>query len=57
MSLNIHFLDSHLDFFPEILGGLSDEHRERFHQYISALERRYQGQRSTRMLLLDDEKE
>jgi hypothetical protein len=23
-----HFLDSHLEFFPENLGAVSDEHRE-----------------------------
>ena len=50
MSLKIHFLDSHLDFFPDNLCAVSDEHRERFHQDISALEKRYQGQRSARML-------
>ena len=50
MSLKIHFLDSHLDFFPDNLGAVSDEHGERFHQDISALEKRYQGQRSARML-------
>ena len=32
MSLKIHFLHSHLDFFPENCGAASDEHRERFHQ-------------------------
>ena len=41
MSLKIHFLDSHLDFFPDNLGAVSDEHGERFHQDISALEKRY----------------
>ena len=50
MSLKIHFLDSLLDFFPENLGAISDKHGERFHQDISALETRYQGQRSARML-------
>jgi len=49
MSLNIHFLDSHLDFFPDNLGVVSDEQEERFHQEMSALEKRYQGQRSERM--------
>ena len=34
MSLKIHLLDSHLDFFPENLGSVSDEHGERFHQDI-----------------------
>ena len=32
MSLKIHFLVSHLNFFPENLGEISDEHGERFHQ-------------------------
>ena len=48
MSLKIHFLESHLDFFffffpPENLGEVSDEHDERFHQDIMAMEKRYQG--------------
>ena len=30
MSLKIHFLESHLDFFPENLGKVSDEHGENF---------------------------
>ena len=32
MSLKIHFLDSQLDFSPETLSEVSDEHGERFHQ-------------------------
>ena len=43
MSLKIHFLESHLDFFPENLGEVSDEHGERLHQDILAMEKRYQG--------------
>lgn len=43
MSLKIHFLHSHLDFFPENLGMVSDEQGERFHQDIQLMERRYQG--------------
>ena len=43
MSLKMHFLDSHLDFFPENLGAVSDEHRQRFRQDISSMEKRYQG--------------
>jgi len=43
MSLKIHFLESHLDFFPENLGEVSDEHCERFHQDIMVMEKRYQG--------------
>jgi len=43
MSLKIHFLHSHLDFFPESCGAVSDEHGERFHQDISSMEKSYQG--------------
>ena len=43
MSLQIHFLESHLDFFPENLGEVSEKHGERFHQDIVAMEKRYQG--------------
>ena len=32
MSLKLHFLHSHLEFFPDNLGAVSDEHGERFHQ-------------------------
>lgn len=50
MSLKIHFLNSHLDFFPDNCGMVSDEHGERFHQDISTMEQRYQGKWSTSML-------
>lgn len=43
MFLKIHFLHSHLNFFPENLGKESDEHGERFHQQMKAVEKRYQG--------------
>jgi len=43
MSLKIHFLELHLDFFQEHLGEISDEHGERFHQDIVVVEKRYQG--------------
>lgn len=43
MSLKIHFLYSHLDFFPENLGQVSDEHGERFHQDLKFFEQNYQG--------------
>jgi hypothetical protein len=43
MSLMVHFIDSHLDFFPENLGAVSDEHGQRFHQDIPTTEKRYQG--------------
>ena len=40
MCLKIHFLASHLDFFPEYLSEVSDEHGESFHQEILAMEDR-----------------
>ena len=43
MSLKIHFLESHLDFFPENLGEVSDVHGEKFHKDILAMEKRYRG--------------
>ncbi|UYV73527.1 K02A2.6-like [Cordylochernes scorpioides] len=50
MSLKIHFLHSHLDFFPDNLGAVSDEHGERFHQDISSMEKRYQDYLEVRLL-------
>jgi hypothetical protein len=50
MSLKVHFLDYHLDFFPENLGAVSDKHGERFHQDISIMEDWYQGKWSLSML-------
>jgi len=50
MSLKIHFLESQRDFFPENLGEFSDEHGERFHRDIMAMEKRYQGKRMLSML-------
>ena len=60
MSLKIHFLHSHLDFFPDNLGDVSDEEGERFHQDISVIVvivktfqlslSRYQGKLNDRMM-------
>lgn len=50
MSLKIHFLHSHLDFFPPSCGAVSDEHGERFHLDIAVMERRYQGRWNESML-------
>ena len=43
MLLKIHFLHSHLNFFPANLGAVSDEHGERFHQDIMKMKSNYQG--------------
>ena len=50
MSLKIQFLESNLDFFPENLGEVSDEHGERFHQDTMAIEKLYQGKWTSSML-------
>jgi len=50
MSLKIHFLESHLDFFPENLSEVSDDHGERFHPDIMAMEKQYQGKWTSSML-------
>jgi len=49
MSLKIHFLHSHFNFFQEHCGAVSDEHGERFHQDISSMEKRYLGKWSCSM--------
>ena len=43
MSIKMHYMHSHLDFFKENLGDVSEEHGERFHQDIQTMEKRYQG--------------
>lgn len=64
MSLKIHFLNQHVDFFKDNLGKISDEHGERFHQQIKNIERRFQGKEIKNMLAeyvwqcaMDDEDE
>lgn len=43
MSIKLHFLRNHLDYFPANLGDLSEEQGERFHQDLRTMEERYQG--------------
>ena len=50
MSVKIHFLESHLDFFPENLSKFGDEYGERFHQDIVAMEKWYQDKWTSSML-------
>ncbi|GBN13447.1 hypothetical protein AVEN_116187-1 [Araneus ventricosus] len=50
MSLKIHFLHSHLEFFPENLRSVSDENGERFHEDISNTGARCQGKWNPKML-------
>ena len=50
MSLKVHFLHSHLNYFPYNLGAVSEEQGERFPQDINEMERRYQGRWDVNML-------
>ena len=50
MSLKVHFLDSHLEYFPKNLGEVSEEQGERFHQDMKEIERRYQGRWDVNMM-------
>ncbi|GBN30125.1 hypothetical protein AVEN_270070-1 [Araneus ventricosus] len=50
MSLNVHFLDSRLDYFHENLGAVSEEQGERIHRYIKEMEIRYQGKWNVSMI-------
>lgn len=43
MSVKLHFLDSHIEYFPDKLGDFSEEHGERCHQDMKDMEKRYQG--------------
>ena len=43
MSLEIHMMHSHLDFFSENMGAVSNEHGERFHQDIATIEKRFKS--------------
>lgn len=50
MSIKMHFLSSHLDYFPENCGDVSEKQGERFHQDIRVMEERYQGRWNINML-------
>jgi hypothetical protein len=50
MSLKLHFLHTHVDFFPENLGAVSEEQGEHFHQDIKEMEQRYQGRWNVNMM-------
>lgn len=50
MSIKIHFLFSHLDIFPDNLGGRSDKQGDQFHQDIKVMEERYLGKWDVNMI-------
>ena len=43
-------MDSHVEYFPEILGDYSEEQGERFDQDIKEMEQRYQGRWDKNMM-------
>lgn len=43
MALKIHFLDAYVNFFPQNLRAISDEHGEWFHEHVATMEKRYQN--------------
>ena len=51
MSIKVHFLHSHLDWFAENLGDVSDEQGKRFHQNIKTMEERYQGRWDIKVMI------
>lgn len=50
MSLKIHFMHHHLDYFGNQLASESDEHGERFHQTAMPMEIRYRGKKLNALL-------
>ena len=50
MSLKMHFLNSHNDYFTMNLGDYSDEQGGRFNQDIKEMEKRYQGRWDVNMM-------
>ncbi|KAF2901110.1 hypothetical protein ILUMI_05073 [Ignelater luminosus] len=50
MSIKLHFLDYHLDYFLQNLGDYSKEQGERLHQDLKEMERRYQGRWDVNMM-------
>jgi hypothetical protein len=50
MSVKLHYLLSHFQFFRPNLGDVSEEHGECFHQNIEATEKRYQGRWDAAMM-------
>ena len=53
MSLKIHFLHQHLDYFSQQLSTESDEQGERYHQTAMPFESRYRGKRAPGAILAE----
>jgi hypothetical protein len=50
MSVKVHFLHSHIEYFPENLGCFGEEQGERFHHDIKEMEKMYQGRWNEHMM-------
>ena len=50
MSIKLHYLFSHLDYFPANLGDVGEEQGKRFHRDIKVMVERYQGRWDTYMM-------
>ena len=50
MSVKMHFLRSHLDYFPENCGNFSEQQGERFYQDLRGMEECYQGRWDVKFL-------
>ena len=50
MSIKLHYLFSHLDYFPESLGDVSKEQGEQFHQDIKIMQERYHNRWDAHMM-------
>ena len=51
MSLKLHFMDSHVEYFPENLGDYSEEQGQRLHQAIKVMQQRYQKRWDENMMV------
>ena len=50
MNVKLHYLETHVDYFPSNLCDYIEEEGKRFHQDLKAMEKRYQGRWDERML-------
>ena len=50
ISIKLHYVFSHLDYFPENFGDVSKKQGEGFHQDIRTMEERYQGRWDSHMM-------
>lgn len=50
MTIKLHLVDRHIDYFPNNCGDYSEEHGERFHQDVQIMESRYKGRWNKNMI-------